>query len=229
MGIGRRPSLKRLARSKLRQKKSLEMVLEGKSLSSIADSLGMSVQGVRKLVHKGIEAQSLYPSNLTPERVQELRILEVERLMTLWEKIQSGLKEIQKRLGSNGEKNLDAMAFARMTETGIKLSERVSRLFGLDVPQKAVIETFSVNLRRTEERVVISFDAGVLAPPAEPIPGLSVWRDGQLVEGAGDGSAATDLGFEPNGHVLIAATAENEPINDPGAFSLNKNGTEHSI
>jgi hypothetical protein len=71
-----------------------------------------------------------------------------------------------------------------------------------DIPRESEQEsehflTFSVNFRRTEERVVIPFDAGVLQPPAEPIPGLSVWRGGQLVEGSGDGSAATDSAFEP--------------------------------
>jgi hypothetical protein len=66
----------------------------------------------------------------------------------------------------------------RMTEAGIKLSGRASRLFGLDVPQKAIVETFSVHFKRTEKRVVISFDAGVLQPSTELIPGLSVWLAG---------------------------------------------------
>jgi hypothetical protein len=95
---------------------------------------------------------------------------------------------------------------------------------GLAVPQKAIVETFSVNLKRTEERVVISFDAGVLQSPTEPIGGLSVWQGGQLVVGPGDGSTATDSAFEPNGHVHVADQPEKCVLGDSGAFSMNGNG-----
>ena len=228
--MGRKPTLKPRARALARKQLALQRIAQGISIAKISEEFSVTPQRIRQYLTEALETQSIYHCALTAEKVQELRSIESERLMMLWKNIQSTIAYLRTRLGSEAEKSLDAMALTRMTEAGIKVSERVSRLFGLDVPQKAIIETFSINLKRTEERVVISFDAGVLAPPAEPIPGLSVWRDGQLVEGAGDGSAATDLAFEPNGHVMIAGQPEKLVLGDPGAFSLNGNGngSEHS-
>lgn len=86
----------------------------------------------------------------------ELRQIEGERLTKLWHKVQVALDEVQPRLGSKTEKNMDAVAVARLIEAGTRVSERLANLFGLNVPQKTVIETFSVNLQRTEKTVTIT-------------------------------------------------------------------------
>jgi hypothetical protein len=222
--MGRKPTLKPRARALARKQLALQRVAQGIWITKISEEFGVTPQRVRQYLAEALETQSIYHAALTPEKVKELRSIEMERLMLLWKTIQTTIIGLKERFGSKAEKSLDAMAMTRMTEAGIKVSERVSRLFGLDVPQKAIIETFSVSLKRTEERVIISFDAGALEPPAEPVPGLSVWRDGRLVEGDGEGSAATTLAFEPDGNVMIADQPENAPINDSGAFSQNGNG-----
>jgi hypothetical protein len=228
--MGRKPTLKPRARALARKQLALQRIAQGMSIAKISEEFQVTPQRIRQYLSEALETQSIYHAALTPEKVKELRSVEMERLMMLWKTIQTTILGLNQRFGSKAEKSLDAMAMTRMTEAGIKVSERVSRLFGLDVPQKAIIETFSVNLQRTEKTVTITFDAGVLAPPAEPIPGLSVWRGGELVEGPGDSSAATDSAFKLNGHVVIADQPEKLVLGDPSAFSLNGNGngSEHS-
>jgi hypothetical protein len=221
MSTGRRPSLKLKARSLMRQKTALALVGKGRSLTSIATEIGISVQSIRKHLRKALETESLFPSSLDNEQVGHLRQIEGERLTNLWQQTQSALDQLQPRLGSKTERNMDMVAVARLIEAGTRVSERLANLFGLNVPQKAIIETFSVNLERSEKKITISFDAGALEPPSEPIPGLSVWRNGQLMEGPGTESAELEPGFGPFGNVVIADAPGKSILGDPDAFSQN--------
>jgi hypothetical protein len=202
------------ARALARKQLSLQRLAEGVPIARIADELNVTPRQVRTYLGQALEVQSIYATPLSPERVQEFRALEAERLSRLWQKIQLALDQVQPRIGSKAEKSMDGTAVARIVEAGTRVSERLAKLFGLDVPQKAIIETFSVNLERSEKTITISFDAGALEPPSEPIPGLSVWRNGQLVEGPGNGSAGFEPGFGLNGHVMTAGALPNALTND---------------
>jgi hypothetical protein len=156
-----------------------------------------------------IESESFYPNNLAPERITELRVIECERLTKLWQKAQLALDQIQPRLGSDGERNLDAVAVARLIEPGTRVSERISRLFGLDQPTKVIEEQLRVSYQKTESKVLISFDRSPIEALArQPVPGLSVTVGGSL-----------------NGNGKIADALPNAPIND----SSNNGDTEQQL
>lgn len=169
---------------------AVRYLIEGWPITDIARELNVTPRQVRSYQSKVLALQSVYSESQTVANRDQLRTLEAERLNKVWAAGVVTLDTIKARVGTENERSLDDSSVARLVDGLTKTSERLSRLLGLDIPTKLVTETFSVNLKRTEERVVISFDAGVLQPPAEPIPGLSVWRGGELVEGSGDGSAA---------------------------------------
>jgi hypothetical protein len=215
----RAPRLKQKVKAMLNRKTCLEMIGAGHTVADTARQLGIAVQSVRRLLRQGLASESLYPNNLEPNRIAELRQLEAEKLSTLWQKTHAALDQVQSRLGSEAERNMDATAVARLIEAGTRVSERLAKLFGLDVPMKAQIEMISFNFQKTEKTVTITFDAGALEPPKGPIPGLSVWHNGELVEGPGDATPAFTPNFEPNGHVMIAGASEKRVLDDPSEKS----------
>jgi predicted ArsR family transcriptional regulator len=98
MGIGRRPSLKRPALALARRKKALELLVACKSLTAIAAELNISVQSVRKHLRKALETDSLFPPSLDADQVGQLRQIEAERLIRLWEKTHSTLESVNQGL-----------------------------------------------------------------------------------------------------------------------------------
>jgi transposase len=198
----------------MRRKQALALVAEGKPLTLIATELNVSVQTVRSHLRKALATESLYPASLSAEEVGQLRQVQAEVLANSRQKAIQSHETITARIGTKLEKAMDATASARLLEAVVRAVDLEASLFGTRVPQKAIIETFSVNLERSEKTITISFDAGALEPPSEPIPGLSVWRNGQLIEGPGNESAELESGFGLNGHVMTAGALPSAPIND---------------
>ena len=86
------------------------------------------------------------------------------------------LQKVRARVGTDEERNLDATAAARLAEAAARVSERLSKMFGLDVPVRIQEESLRVNLTKIDERVVVHFDRDQLKPkwptpygPREPI------------------------------------------------------------
>jgi hypothetical protein len=93
-------------------------------MAKISEEFQVTPQRIRQYLAEALETQSIYHAALTPEKVQELRSIEMERMMMLWKNVQTTITCLRSRFGSKAEKSLDAMAMTRMTEAGIKLSER---------------------------------------------------------------------------------------------------------
>jgi hypothetical protein len=209
--VGQPPKTKSKARALARRKRALDLLSEGHSIASIAQTLNITERAVRLHLTAALASESRYGSGLSPEQIQEFRAEQCEKINRVWFSGMTTLKELEDRIGGDHERSLDATSHARMISALMQAAERFSKLTGIDVPQKAIVETFSVNLERSEKTITISFDAGALEPPSEPIPGLSVWRNGQLVEGPGNESAGFEPGFGLNGHVMTAGALPNAP------------------
>jgi predicted transcriptional regulator len=122
--MGRKPTLKPRARAVARKQLALQRVAQGISMAKISEEFQVTPQRIRQYLAEALETQSIYHAALTPEKVQELRSIEMERMMMLWKNVQTTITCLRSRFGSKAEKSLDAMAMTRMTEAGIKLSER---------------------------------------------------------------------------------------------------------
>jgi predicted transcriptional regulator len=122
--MGRKPTLKPRARAVARKQLALQRVAQGISMAKISEEFQVTPQRIRQYLAEALERQSIYHAALTPEKVQELRSIEMERMMMLWKNVQTTITCLRSRFGSKAEKCLDAMAMTRMTEAGIKLSER---------------------------------------------------------------------------------------------------------
>jgi hypothetical protein len=142
----------------------MQLLAEGKPITTIAEQLGITPRAVRLHLTAALESESLYPTALTPERVQELRALEAERLNKLWGSGVSTIDTIKNRIGSQAEKSLDGSSVARLLDSMTRISERLSRLLGLDVPIKSVQEVFSLQVRKIDQRVTVSFDRAQIKP-----------------------------------------------------------------
>src|SRR4029077_15634245 len=122
---------------------------------------------------------------LNAKQTGELRQTIAQRLDKYNQKLATAAKRAGEVLrDKDTEISINAVcALARVGAAAAKISSELSKLYGLYAPVKIVEESLRVTLSRSEKRVTLSFDAGALEPPAGPIPGLSVWRGGQLVEG----------------------------------------------
>ncbi len=142
--MGRPPALKQKARSLARRQTAMQLLAKGEPITAIAEQLCVTTRQVRFYLSAALETESFYPSSLDGQQIGQLRQIEGERLTNLWHKAQLALDQIQPRLGSDGERNNDGIAVARLIESGTRVSERIARLFGLDVPTKTVSEVFSL-------------------------------------------------------------------------------------
>jgi predicted transcriptional regulator len=169
--MGRAPTLKVKARVLARKMLSLQRLAEGVPISKIAEELNVTPRQVRTYLGQALEVQSIYARPLSPERVQEFRALEAERLSRLWQKVQLALDQVQPRIGSKAEKAMDVAGVARMIEAGTRVSERLAKLFGLDVPLRIQQEIFKLQINRDEhtQKVVVSFDRDQLRPKWTPL------------------------------------------------------------
>lgn len=183
--MGQRPILKRKALALINRQKVMVRIGEGKTVLATASELGLTVQTVRRHMRYALRSESIFPNSLDAKQAGELRQMIAERLDGYNRKLATATKRAEEWLGDkNGETSINAIcAIARCTQAAAKVSAELSKLFGLYAPVKVVEESLRVNLSRTEKKVTFSFDASALQPPAEPIPGLSVWAGGQLLAG----------------------------------------------
>jgi DNA-directed RNA polymerase sigma subunit (sigma70/sigma32) len=82
--MGRKPTLKPRARAVARKQLALQHVAQGISMGKISEEFQMTPQRIRQYLAEALETQSIYHAALTPEKVQELRSIEMERMMMLW-------------------------------------------------------------------------------------------------------------------------------------------------
>jgi len=162
--MGRPPALKQKARSLARRQTAMQLLAKGEPITAIAEQLCVTTRQVRFYLSAALETESFYPSSLDGQQIGQLRQIEGERLTNLWHKAQLALDQIQPRLGSDGERNNDGIAVARLIESGTRVSERIARLFGLDVPTKTVSEVFSLQVKKIDQRVTVSFDPAQIKP-----------------------------------------------------------------
>jgi DNA-binding CsgD family transcriptional regulator len=99
-----------------KERQALELRKAGATFDEIADALGMSKNGVWKAVTRALKS-------MTAEPAEELRSLEVARLDTM-----------QRGLWNDARKGKVAAV-----DRVIKISERRSKLLGLDAPTKAEV------------------------------------------------------------------------------------------
>jgi hypothetical protein len=83
--MGRKPRARALARKQL----ALQRVAQGVSIAKISEEFQVTPQRGRQYLAEALESQSIDHCALTAEKPQELRAIEMERLMMLWQNIQS--------------------------------------------------------------------------------------------------------------------------------------------
>lgn len=135
-----------LVKDRDRQQKALALRLEGKSYQTIADELGYydraaAMRSVDRLL------------NRTESRtVDTYRDLEDVRLTALWDKVWAAIS------ADNSE------PLAPLINAAIRVSERRSRLFGLDVAVQRIVvendERGNVALERTVGLIVGAMESG---------------------------------------------------------------------
>src|SRR5258707_5566985 len=184
--MGRPPALKQKARSLARRQTAMQLLAKREPITAIAEQLCVTTRQVRFYLSAALDTESFYPSSLDGQQIGQLRQIEGERLTNLWHKAQLALDQIQPRLGSDGERNNDGIAVARLIESGSRVSERISRLFGLDQPTRIVEQQLQLRVTKTESKVTVTFDKEQLKPSWADV-GLRVVPDEpkQLEAGGG--------------------------------------------
>ena len=81
--VGYVPKVKIAARNLARRQQALRLVGQGLPITDVARQMGLSPFGVRKILHKALASESVYPNTLGPEQVAELRQLEELKDKTL--------------------------------------------------------------------------------------------------------------------------------------------------
>jgi hypothetical protein len=122
------------------RKEVLKLLKSGCELPEIAERMSISIRTARNYCYDVLKTDTLFPSSLSPEEVGRLRQQSGVRIM---DQLQSGhevLQRVRGRIGSKGERNMDAMSAARLMEASGRLEERLSKLYGLDQPQRIVEE-----------------------------------------------------------------------------------------
>ena len=175
-------NLRARAQTLVRRRESLAYHVAGKSLTQIAEHFGVSEKTIDRDIRAELATASFYPSSLDGQQIAQLRQVEAERLTKLWQRVQLVLEQIQPRIGTDGERSLDGTAIARLAAAGVAVSEQLSRLYGLHAPTKVISELLSVSYQKTDSKITISFDAGTLEPPSEPVAGLEIFEGNGTTE-----------------------------------------------
>jgi hypothetical protein len=149
---------KRQLQANLLRRRVLQRFSEGASSGAIADEFGVHQRTVFRHLAAALGSESLYPSNLSQERVGELRVLAGEKIRHLYQQVVEALAVTDPKQG---------MTVARLAEAATKLIEREARLFGLDQPTKIVQDMMQISYRKEEQRVVIEFDESQIAPDVQ--------------------------------------------------------------
>jgi hypothetical protein len=195
------------ARKALRIARTHELLRKGWSLPQIAQDINVCVRQVKEYRNEAFKTISLYPSSYTADEVAQFRAEGAELVSEVESLAISTLEVVKGRVGTDEEKSLDATSVARLADSVARLSERKARLLGLDVPIKTVQEVFSLQVRKIDQRVTISWDQGLLAAPADPVPGLFIGgRTPAVALDNGSGSL--------NGHVMTADRGTNHVPDD---------------
>src|SRR5258708_27590337 len=153
--MGQRPRLKKKARSLARRQTAMQLLAKGEPITTIAEQLGITVRAVRYHLTAALASESFYPNNLTSERIAELRQLEGEKLTYIWGKLHESFEK-------SGAK--DGAIRARLAEASTRISERISRLLGLDMPLKIQEQQMKIQLTKIDGQIKVSFDHEQLKP-----------------------------------------------------------------
>ena len=162
---GKRPHLKQKVKAMLNRQTALELIGAGLPVSEAARQLGITVQSVRRLLRQSLASESLFPNTLTPENISELRQLESEKIQLAWRKVAEAFAAANPAEG---------ITIARLAEATAKLSERQAKMWGLEQPTRIVEESLRLQVTKSEQKITISWDPGLLAAPSEPVPGLFI-------------------------------------------------------
>src|SRR5258708_21986963 len=100
----------------------------------------------------------------------------------------------------------DGAIRARLAEASTRVSERLAKLFGLDMPLKIQEEQFRLSVVKTDNRVQIVWDPSILKGDGRPVEGLTIKAAPALLEAA----------RLRNSNGQIAEGTSNAPINDSG-------------
>jgi hypothetical protein len=188
---GRAPILKQKVRALVTRHKVLELIGQGSSVLEIASEMKTSTHSIRRHLHKALETESLFPTNLDGQQVAQLRQVEAEKLARISANLHKASERGTELLACADPDTAVAavVAVARTAEAAARLSERISKLFGLDQPTKIVEESLRVNLERSEKKITISFDTEALSAPDQSVPGLDIFEGS---ENNGNGNAITN-------------------------------------
>jgi hypothetical protein len=190
--MGKAPHLKIKVKSMIHRQEALSLVGQGWPITKISEHMGIAVQSVRRLLRQALATESLYPNQLTPERVAELRVLEAEQIAASVRKVVVAQDNAAMRLR---DKNASVQAAAEISvvrchEALMRSSERLAKLFGLDQPTKVVEESMRIQLTKVDGRIKVEFDREQLRAKRTPL-GITDC-DGQpyerITNGSTDGS-----------------------------------------
>jgi hypothetical protein len=199
-----------------RRKQISELLLVGHSYAEIAEKVSISPKQVRLHALRIIASESKYPSDLTPPQVSHLRSVESERLDKLDVKLANAMDAAVRdsvEAPTAEERSLATNAAASAHRALVGSSEARARLLGLNVPTKTSVEMWQFSMKRSEQKIVISFDASPLLGEPQAIEGMTMFSGGREVFTGesitevfpGDGHQAREL---PLGSVKVESVAE---------------------
>jgi hypothetical protein len=170
-------NLKRVQSLELRRRIS-NMIVVGKRRTEIAAELGITLRCLEQNVVKILATESMFPSSLGPEEVGRLRQIEAEILAKSRSRALYVQSTIAARVGTKEEKGGDGLASARLMESITRAVELESDLFGTKQPTRVIEEQMrlQVNLTRSGDRPVLTWDRSILDKPVAPVPGLTMYE-----------------------------------------------------
>ena len=168
---GKAPHLKTKVKSMLHRKEALSLVSQGWPITKISERMGIAVQSVRRLLRQALASESLYPNQLSPEAIAELRVLEAERLAVSTQKVVVAQNNALRRLKENNPRTQEGAeaSIIRAHEALVRSSERLAKLFGLDQPTKIVEESMRYQITKVDGRIKVEFDREQLRPKWTPL------------------------------------------------------------
>jgi transposase len=160
-------------------KRAGDLAVEKKSTAEIASIMGVGLSTARRYVAKFLATGTRFPSNLSLERVNELRVLEAEQLQQLNDKLVTAVEALEADPEVSNDRKVYVLARALSARS--RSNERLAALFGLGQPVRIVEQQLQLQVRRTENRYEITFDEKkFFNQPRSPVPGLI--RGGALLD-----------------------------------------------
>jgi hypothetical protein len=169
----------RKLRADLLRRQVLQRFSEGASTGTIAQELSIHPRTALRHLSKALEAESVFPSDLSPAAINQLRQVQSELLLRVMAKLIRRLDAMDENADIADDRK------AQVHSAGLKAlslaNARLAEMNALNAPVKIVEQQLSLQVKRTENRYEITFDEEkFFSQSRSPVHGLI--RGGALLD-----------------------------------------------